>query len=110
MHGLSAPQLADLLPFTPVEKAGGGTRVCRTRVVVADIEGEIFEEAHSCPVPGCGNQRGKVGGEVLAGDRMSTDYRVASGHGLNIVTSRPAKSLTLRVTRVRRCSSAVAAI
>ena len=52
-------------------------------------------------------------GKAPASDLLSGDHSVEvanGGHGLNIVTSRPAKSLTLRVTRVRRCSSAVAAI
>lgn len=53
------------------------------------------------------------GGHVPASDRLSGDHSVVlanGGHGLKIVTPRPTKSLTLRVTRVRRCSSAVAAI
>jgi hypothetical protein len=58
MHGLDVPQLANPLPFAPVEKVGSGPRVCRTRVLVTDIDGEVFEKAQNCPVPGSGNQRG----------------------------------------------------
>ena len=60
MHRLNAPQLANPLPFTPAQEVSCGARVCRPRVAVADVDGEVFEEAPLGPIPCLGNQRGKA--------------------------------------------------
>ena len=42
MHRLHAPERANPLPFALVEKIGRGPRISRPRVLVADIDCEVF--------------------------------------------------------------------
>jgi hypothetical protein len=57
MHWLNAPQLADPLPFTPVEDVSSGAAISRPRVLVADVDSEVFEKAQRGPISCPGDQR-----------------------------------------------------
>jgi hypothetical protein len=60
MHRLNAPQLADPLPFAPAQEVSSGAAIRRPRVFVADVDGEVFEEAQRGPIPGTGDERGNA--------------------------------------------------
>jgi len=60
MHRLQhAPERINPLPVAPVQKGGSGPRISGPRVPVADVDGEVFEEAQRGPIPGTGDERGK---------------------------------------------------
>jgi hypothetical protein len=47
MHRLDAPEFANPLPFALPEESASGPCLRRPRVLVADIDGEEFEEAQA---------------------------------------------------------------
>src|ERR1039458_7609488 len=57
VHRLDAPEFANPLPFAPAQEGRGRPRIRRPRVLVADVDGEEFEEAPRGPIPSLGNQR-----------------------------------------------------
>ena len=61
MYRLHAPQLANPRPFAPVQKVSRRSCISRPRVPVADVDGELFEEAQCGPVPGAHDDRRKRG-------------------------------------------------
>src|ERR1035438_5465675 len=56
MRRLDAPEFANPLPFAPAQEYSSGPRIGRPCVLVADIDGEEFEEAPRGPLPGPGDE------------------------------------------------------
>ena len=54
-----APERINPLPVAPVQKGGSGPRISGPRVPVADVDGEVFEDAQRGPIPGTGDERGE---------------------------------------------------
>jgi len=56
MHRLNAAEFTNPFPFTPAKKLGGGARIGRPRVTVANVDIEEFEEAERGFLPCTGDQ------------------------------------------------------
>jgi len=57
MNRLDFIEAADPPRLAPAEKFGGGARISRARIRIADIDGEEFQEAGLGPLPSSGNER-----------------------------------------------------
>ena len=79
----------------------------RARVHVSDVDGKEFKIAPDGPLP-CPVNKGRKRRAVISHERERIVHRASQGSSKS--TRNSAKSFTLRVTRVRSCSSAVAAI
>jgi len=59
-HLYASPVLRHALRREPIEKLRRRARIAASRVLVADIGGEEFEDAIGSTGAGCGNKRGRM--------------------------------------------------